>query len=253
MTTSVQAAKSTVNPDEVAQFTRLAEKWWDPDGEFRPLHHLNPARIAFIRDHAATRFGRDPLADRPLRDLDLIDIGCGGGLLCEPMCRLGANVTGIDAGAETVNAARTHAEIMDLDITYRHVLPEDTGADGKRYDVVLNMEVVEHVADRALFMEAAANLVKPGGLMVVSTLNRTLKSLAMAKIGAEYILRWLPPGTHQWDKFVKPSEIAAALRKNGFKIDDITGAAYNPITGSWRLSHDVGVNYMVLATRENGQ
>ncbi|MBT5513329.1 MAG: bifunctional 2-polyprenyl-6-hydroxyphenol methylase/3-demethylubiquinol 3-O-methyltransferase UbiG [Rhodospirillaceae bacterium] len=250
MTTSVQAAKSTVNPDEVAQFTRLAEKWWDPDGEFRPLHHLNPARIAFIRDHAATRFGRDPLADRPLRDLDLIDIGCGGGLLCEPMCRLGANVTGIDAGAETVNAARAHAEIMDLDITYRHVLPEDTGADGKRYDVVLNMEVVEHVADRALFMEAAANLVKPGGLMVVSTLNRTLKSLAMAKIGAEYILRWLPVGTHDWKKFARPSELANELRPHGMEITDIKGLSYNPMNGEWHQSDDIDVNFIMLAVKD---
>jgi len=166
---------------------------------------------------------------------------------------LGANVTGIDAGEKNIQIAAAHAKSNGLSIDYRQTSVEALAKGKERFDVILNMEVIEHVADRDLFIRSCCSLLKPDGVMILATLNRTAKSFALAIIGAEYILRWLPPGTHQWDKFVKPSEIAAALRKNGFKIDDITGAAYNPITGSWRLSHDVGVNYMVLATRENGQ
>jgi len=240
---------TTADPQEIEQFTRLAEKWWDVEGEFRPLHQLNPARLAYIRDHVAGHFGRDPLAEGPLRRLKLIDIGCGGGLLTEPMRRLGADVTGIDAGAETIEAARRHAEMVGLDIAYHHILPEDMGRERKRYDVVLNMEVVEHVADRALFLETAAKLVKPGGVMIVSTINRTLKSLALAKIGAEFILRWVPAGTHDWRKFVRPSELANELLPHGMDVRDMKGLNYNPVDASWRQSRDLGVNYMIFCTK----
>jgi len=245
-----QKGTTTIDPDEVAQFTRLAEKWWDPNGEFRPLHQLNPARLEFIRDRVAERFGRDPLKDRPLKGLGLIDIGCGGGLLTEPMCRLGAQVTGIDAGEANIEAARHHAELVGLDIDYRHEAPEDLGKGRKRYDVVLNMEVVEHVADRALFLEASARLLKPGGVMVLSTINRTVKSLAFAKIGAEYVLRWLPAGTHDWRKFARPSELANELRPHGVEVQDLKGLSYNPVNGRWFLSRDLEVNYLMCAVKE---
>jgi len=240
---------STADHDEIQQFSDLAEKWWDSAGEFRPLHQLNPARLAFIRDHVAIHFGRDPLADSPLKGLKLIDVGCGGGLLTEPMCRLGAEVTGIDAGEATIAAARQHAEQSGLDIDYRQVLPEDMSREHRRFDVVLNMEVVEHVADRALFLKSAADLVKPGGVMVLSTLNRTLKSLALAKIGAEYILRWVPVGTHDWKKFVRPSELANDLRPAGMEVRDMQGLGYNPADGSWSLCRDLSVNYLMIAVK----
>lgn len=240
---------TTANPEEIAQFARLAEKWWDTEGEFRPLHQLNPARLAYIRDRLCAHFARDPNDPKPLTGLKLVDIGCGGGLLTEPMCRLGARVTGIDAGAETIDAARLHAEDMGLDIDYRHILPEDMGRERRRFDVVLNMEVVEHVADRSLFLETASKLVKPGGAMVLSTLNRTLKSLALAKIGAEYLLRWVPAGTHDWRQFVRPSELARELTPHGMAIQDLTGLSYNPVDGGWRQSRDLDINYMMFATK----
>ncbi|MEK9722806.1 MAG: bifunctional 2-polyprenyl-6-hydroxyphenol methylase/3-demethylubiquinol 3-O-methyltransferase UbiG [Rhodospirillaceae bacterium] len=243
---------TTAKPEEIAQFARLSEKWWDADGEFRPLHLLNPARLAFIRDRLCAHFGRDPAQPRPLAGLALIDIGCGGGLLTEPMCRLGAEVTGIDAGEATVTAARHHAELAGLDIAYRHVLPEELGRERVRYDVVLNMEVVEHVADRALFLNAAAGLLKPGGAMVLSTINRTLKSLALAKIGAEYVLRWVPAGTHDWRLFVRPSELAAGLRPHGLEVREVCGLSYDPVAGDWRQSGDLAVNYMMFTTKADG-
>ncbi|MBT4770737.1 MAG: bifunctional 2-polyprenyl-6-hydroxyphenol methylase/3-demethylubiquinol 3-O-methyltransferase UbiG [Rhodospirillaceae bacterium] len=243
----------TIDDREIERFNALAEAWWDVEGDFRPLHMFNPVRLAYIGDKLAAHFGRNTDDSNPLTGLGLLDVGCGGGLICEPMVRLGANVTGIDAGEKNIQIAAAHAKSNGLSIDYRQTSVEALAKGKERFDVILNMEVIEHVADRDLFIRSCCSLLKPDGVMILATLNRTAKSFALAIIGAEYILRWLPPGTHQWDKFVKPSEIAAALRKNGFKIDDITGAAYNPITGSWRLSHDVGVNYMVLATRENGQ
>jgi len=243
-------APSTASADEIARFTAIADAWWDPVGDFAPLHRLNPLRLEFIRDHVCRHFGRDPLALRPFDGLDVIDIGCGGGILAEPMCRLGGAVTGIDAGLENIDIARHHAELSGLNINYRHQLPEELGAEKGRYDVVLNMEVVEHVADLDVFLGAAANLVKPGGVMVLSTLNRTLKSLALAKIGAEYILRWLPPGTHDWKKFVRPSELAAGLDPRGVTITDLKGMSYTPISGDWRLSRDLAVNYLAFAEKE---
>ncbi len=240
----------TIDSQEIDRFNALAEAWWDPQGDFRPLHMFNPVRLAYIGDKVAAHFGRNADDSKLLSGLNLLDVGCGGGLVCEPMARLGAKVTGIDAGEKNIRVAAAHAQSSGLAIDYRQTSVEALAEGKERFDVILNMEVIEHVADRDLFIRACCSLLKPGGLMILATLNRTAKSFALAIVGAEYILRWLPPGTHQWDKFVKPSEIAAALRKNGFQITDITGAAYNPLTGSWRLSHDVGVNYMVLATRE---
>ncbi len=252
-------APSTASADEIARFTAIAGAWWDPTGDFAPLHRLNPVRLEFIRDHVARHFGRDPLGDKPFDGLAVIDIGCGGGLLAEPMARLGAAVTGIDAGRETIDIARVHAEQSGLDIDYRHRLPEDLGSESGgserggsekgRYDVVLNMEVVEHVADLDAFLGAAAGLVRRGGVMALSTLNRTLKSLALAKIGAEYVLRWLPPGTHDWRKFVRPSELAAGLNAHGVVITGLEGMTFGPIDAEWRLSRDLAVNYLAFGVK----
>jgi len=242
----------TIDRHEIDRFNALAESWWDVEGDFRPLHMFNPVRLAYIGNKIATHFGRNADDPKPLAGLNLLDVGCGGGLICEPMVRLGANVTGIDAGEKNIHVAAAHAQSNGLSIDYRQTSVEALAEGKERFDVILNMEVIEHVADRDLFIRSCCSLLKPDGVMILATLNRTAKSFALAIVGAEYILRWLPPGTHQWDKFVKPSEIAAALRENGFEVADITGAVYNPLTGSWRLSHDVGVNYMVLATRQSG-
>ena len=240
----------TASPDEIARFTAMAESWWDPDGPFAPLHRLNPTRIAFIRDHVAGHFGRDPKGRRPLRGLNLLDIGCGGGLLSEPMRRLDARVTGIDAGQENVRIARLHAERGGLEIAYRRILPETLAEQGRCFDVVLNMEVVEHVADVPAFLEACSKLVKPGGVMVVATINRTLKALALAKVGAEYVLRWLPPGTHDWRKFVRPSELAHGLGRGGLHLTDLKGVTYRPLADKWILSRNPDVNYLAFAVKE---
>ena len=240
---------STANKDEVAQFTRLAEKWWDPGGEFRALHQLNPVRLSYIKDKVCTQFGRDPNSTRPLEGLNLIDVGCGGGLLTEPMCRLGATVTGIDAGAETIQAARHHANQFGLDIDYRLILPEDITRENRVFDIVLNMEVIEHVSEPHIFLEKTTRLVKPGGAMILSTLNRTIKSLALAKITAEYVLRWVPIGTHDWLKFMKPSEIANELLSHGMKIRDIKGFSYDPLGRAWRESKDLKVNFVMFTTK----
>jgi len=240
---------STASPDEIARFTAIADAWWDPNGDFAPLHRLNPVRLEFIRDHLCQHFNRDPVAVNPLEGLNIIDIGCGGGLLAEPMVRLGGAVTGIDAGAENIDIARHHAEGAGLEIDYRHQLPEDLGTQKGRFDVVLNMEVVEHVANLDVFLEAAAGLVKPGGVMVLSTLNRTWKSLALGKVAAEYVLRWLPPGTHDWKKFVRPSEMASGLEPHGVEITDLKGMTYKPVEGDWRLSRDLAVNYLAFGVK----
>jgi 2-polyprenyl-6-hydroxyphenyl methylase/3-demethylubiquinone-9 3-methyltransferase len=239
----------TASADEIARFSAMADAWWDPNGKFRPLHRLNPVRIAYIRDRVTEHFGRDPHAPRPLEHLRLLDVGCGGGLLSEPMARLGGSVTGIDAGEKTIRVAEVHARRLDLDIDYRCALPEDLVLQGRSFDVVLNMEVVEHVADLDAFLEASARLLEPGGAMVVATLNRTLKSLALAKIGAEYVLRWLPVGTHDWRKFVRPSELTAGLGRHGVDVLDLKGIAFNPLTDRWSLTRDVDVNYMVFGAK----
>ncbi len=243
-------ASGTAAAEDVARFSALAEAWWDEEGAFAPLHQINPLRIAFIRNGLCAHFGLDAKAQAPLTGLSLLDIGCGGGLLTEPMARLGAAVRGIDASERNIQIAAAHARDLDLAIDYRCQLPEELAGERKNYDVVLNMEVVEHVADLGAYMDAAASLVAAGGASVIATLNRTLKSLALAKIGAEYLLRWLPPGTHDWRKFVKPQELAAHLARAGFHIQELKGMAYNPLLGEWRLSDDLGVNYLVFAKRQ---
>ncbi len=245
---SAETRRSTVDAQEIARFNALAESWWDPDGKFRPLHKFNPIRLAYIRDRVAAHFGRDPEGPTPLSGLKVLDIGCGGGLLAEPLARLGATVTGIDAAENNIRVAQRHAEASGLAIDYRHVRAEDLAAAGERFDVVLAMEVVEHVADLDAFLDAACASLGPQGAMVIATLNRTLRAFAMAVVGAEYVLGWLPRGTHQWKKFVRPSELALRLRRNGLTVAEITGVTYNPLSDSWRLSGDLGVNYMVFAT-----
>jgi 2-polyprenyl-6-hydroxyphenyl methylase/3-demethylubiquinone-9 3-methyltransferase len=244
---------TTADDGEVARFQAIADEWWDAAGKFRPLHRINPLRIAYIRDRVAAHFGLDAGKPQPLAGLSLLDIGCGGGLLAEPMARLGAKVTAIDAGEKNVAVARLHADQMGLDIDYRHVLPEDLADLGQTHDVVLNMEVVEHVADLDAFLAASAGLVRPGGCMVVTTLNRTLKSLALAKVGAEYILRWLPIGTHDWRKFVRPSELAGGLAAHGVRLAHLEGMVFNPFSDTWRLdANDLAVNYLAFCVKDAG-
>ncbi|MBF0094860.1 MAG: bifunctional 2-polyprenyl-6-hydroxyphenol methylase/3-demethylubiquinol 3-O-methyltransferase UbiG [Alphaproteobacteria bacterium] len=242
-------ASSTVSPEEMDKFKAMAESWWDPVGKFKPLHSFNPLRIAHIRGHAAAHFDRDVTSMVPFTGLDLLDIGCGGGLLSEPMARMGFSVTGIDALERNVHVARTHAEGAGLAIDYRHATTEDLVAEGKTFDVVLNMEVVEHVSDPALFLSSSAALVRPGGIMVIATMNRTLKSYLLAKVGAEYILRWLPRGTHDWKKFLKPSELAAGLRGGGMTAREVRGMSYAPFTDDWRMTGDLDVNYIMVAAK----
>ena len=240
----------TVDDAETAKFAAMADEWWDPDGKFRPLHKFNPVRLEFLRDRICARFARNAVADKPLAGLAVADIGCGGGLLSEPMARLGATVTGIDASETTVRIAALHAESMGLAIDYRCDTVEHMAARGEAFDVVLNMEVVEHVADLNLFLTASASLVRPGGMMAVATLNRTLKAWGLAIVGAEYVLGWLPRGTHDFSKFVRPSELAAPLRRAGLEITEITGMAYDPIRDRWAVApRDLDVNYMAVAVR----
>jgi len=238
-----------VDRDEADRFAALAEEWWDEDGEFRPLHRLNPVRLRWLRDALCARFGRD-IGPRPLRGLSILDVGCGGGLVCEPLCRLGAAVTGIDATAESVRAAEAHAKAMRLAIEYRCAAAEELYEAGERFDAVVSFEVIEHVADRELFLEALCGLIAPGGALALSTLNRTARAFALAVVGAEYIMRWLPRGTHSWSKFVKPSELARGLAPHGFRLDDLAGMSYEPAAGEWRLSRDLAVNYLALAVKD---
>lgn len=245
------AQTSTVDEAEVAKFAALAESWWDTDGPFKPLHQLNPIRLRCIRDHISARFGRDPEASKPLEGLSILDIGCGGGLLAEPLTRLGATLTGIDATERNIRIASLHAEDSGLKIEYRHATAEALFAEGLRFDIVLNMEVVEHVADMDAFLSASGGLVRDGGMMFAATLNRTLKSYALAIVGAEYVLRWLPRGTHDWKRFVRPSELAAGLRKAGMTVDEFTGVIFNPFSGSWSLNaRDLDVNYIAIAVKD---
>ena len=244
-----RTARSTADPREIDKFSALAEEWWDPDGKFGPLHRLNPVRLTYVRDRLAAQFGRDPLQPRPLDGLSLLDVGCGGGLLSEPLTRLGARVTGLDASTTSVEVARRHAEQAGLDIAYRQGTAEDLAAVGARFDAVVSLEVVEHVADLKAFLAAAVALTRPGGALVLATLNRTPKSFLLAIVGAEYLLRWLPRGTHDWRRFVRPSELAAGLRAQGAAVTDMIGVAYNPLSDDWRLSRDLEVNYMLSAMR----
>jgi 2-polyprenyl-6-hydroxyphenyl methylase/3-demethylubiquinone-9 3-methyltransferase len=241
--------RSTVDPDEVTRFAALADDWWNPRGKMRPLHKFNPVRLGYIRDRACARFDRDPKALDCLKGLRILDVGCGGGLLSEPLARLGASVTGIDPAERNIAVARIHAETSGVSVDYRVATADELAAAGERFDIVLALEVVEHVADVGLFVRQCAEMVKPGGLMIVATLNRTLKSFALAIVGAEYILRWLPVGTHRWDKFVTPEELEAALASGGLTVIQETGVAYNPLADEWRRSSDMDVNYMLVAER----
>lgn len=243
------APNSTIDEAEVERFSRMADEWWDPAGKFRPLHKFNPVRLTYIRDQVSARFGRDSSEPLPFKGLRFLDIGCGGGLLCEPMARLGADVVGADPSDTNIGVARLHAVETGLEIDYRAVTVEDLEAAGETFDVILNMEVVEHVADVDLFLNKCASMVRPGGLMFVATINRTLKALGLAIIGAEYVLRWLPRGTHQYDKLVRPDEIEAPLANGGMRIIDRSGVSYNPLTDEWRRSRDMDVNYMLLAEK----
>ncbi len=237
----------TIDAGEVARFSRLAGQWWDPRGPMAPLHKFNPVRLAYIRDRSAAHFGRDPTRLDSLAGLRVLDIGCGGGILCEPLARLGASVVGVDPSESNIAVARHHAAQSGLAIDYRNTNAETLAQAGEIFDVVLAMEVVEHVADVGLFVELAAGTVKPSGLLFVATLNRTAKSFALAIVGAEYILRWLPRGTHRWDKFVTPDELEIAIEPSGLQIIDETGVTYNLFADRWQLSTDMDVNYMVVA------
>ncbi len=240
---------SSIDADEVARFEAMAESWWDPTGPFKPLHRFNPSRLRFIRDTAVAHWGRDPSLLKPLDGLAVIDIGCGGGLISEPLARMGATVTGIDPSTKNIGTARVHAGQSGLEIDYRATTAEDVAASGARFDMVMNLEVVEHVSDVDGFLAASGTLLKPGGLMICATLNRTLKSLAMAKIGAEYVLRWLPRGTHDWRKFLTPAELTRSIRRAGLSVTALQGVSYLPFKDDWALSGDTGVNYMVVAVK----
>ncbi|MBR0672588.1 bifunctional 2-polyprenyl-6-hydroxyphenol methylase/3-demethylubiquinol 3-O-methyltransferase UbiG [Neoroseomonas soli] len=231
---------------EVAKFDSLASRWWDPNGPMRPLHAMNPLRTGWIAERLARRHGRDPAVAEALAGLAVLDVGCGAGLASEALARRGAAVTGLDAAGEALEAARAHAAAAGLHVTYREGVPEDL-PEGETYDAVIALEVIEHVADRAAFLAALARAVKPGGLVFLSTLNRTPRSFLMAKVGAEYLLRLLPVGTHDWRMFVTPGELGAGLRAAGLHVADITGMRMDPLSGRWHAARDVGVNYLVMA------
>jgi 2-polyprenyl-6-hydroxyphenyl methylase/3-demethylubiquinone-9 3-methyltransferase len=243
------APAASIDPAEIARFSAMAEEWWDPVGKFRPLHALSPPRLQFLRDRLAGHFGRDPLAPAPLSGLRVLDIGCGGGLISEPMARLGATVVGLDASERNIAVASLHAGQSGLDIDYRCSAAEDLAAAGESFDAVLALEVIEHVADVASFVAACAKLVRPSGAAAFSTLNRTPQSYLLGIVGAEYVLRWLPPGTHQWNRFVRPSELAAALRPQGLTITAMEGLGFQPIQQRWRLTRDLSVNYLAFAVK----
>ena len=241
-------AQTTVDPAEVAKFEAMAAEWWDPAGKFKPLHMMNPVRLDYVCSQIAAEFDRDLSSARPFEGLRLLDIGCGGGLLCEPMARLGADVVGADAAERNIPVARLHAEQSGLEIDYRHTTAEAMAAAGETFDVVLNMEVVEHVADPLAYLTACRQLLKPGGLHLCSTINRNPKSFAMAIVGAEWVMRWLPKGTHEWDKFITPDELYALLERAGMRPVDRKGYVFNPVSWAWRISdRDLSVNYVTAA------
>ena len=240
------ASGGTADPAEIAKYSKLSETWWDPKGKMAPLHKINPLRLTYIRDAACRKFERNVKSLNCLSGLRVLDIGCGAGLLCEPFTRLGAQVIGVDASASNIAAAKLHADRGHLSIDYRCTTPEEMDV-RERFDIVLAMEVVEHVVDVGVFLGRCAAMLKPGGMMVVSTLNRNWKSFALAIVGAEYVLRWLPRGTHQWDKFVTPEELAHHLANDKLTITDQVGVVYNPFADKWNISTDMNVNYMVVA------
>ena len=246
----MQDARTTVDQSEVAKFEAMAAEWWDPNGKFKPLHMLNPCRLDYITAQIAAEFDRDLAAPRPFEGLRLLDIGCGGGLLSEPMARLGAEVVGADAAEGNLPVARIHAEQSGLEIDYRHSTAEALAAAGEQFDVVLNMEVVEHVSDPLAYLTACRQLLRPGGLHICSTINRNPKSFAVAIVGAEYVMRWLPKGTHEWNKFITPDELYALLEKAGLRPVDRKGFVFNPVSWRWSLSdRDLSVNYVTASVK----
>ena len=243
----------SVDPAEIEKFRAMAADWWSPTGKFAPLHKFNPVRLTYIRETAVKHFGLDADAKRPLEGLRLLDAGCGGGLVTEPMARLGAHAVGIDAGDKNIKAAMVHADAMNVVVDYRVGTVEGLVAAGEpKFDIVLSLEVVEHVQDPARFLADCAALLAPGGMMVMATLNRTAKAFAFAVVGAEHVLRWLPVGTHDWNKFVTPEEARAAMIGAGLDMLETVGVSFSPLTGRWSLTRDTAVNYMVTATRPQG-
>lgn len=244
----MQAAQTTIDPSEVAKFEAMATEWWDPNGKFKPLHLMNPCRLDYITRQIAGEFDRDLKSDNPFKGLRILDIGCGGGLLSEPMARLGATVVGADAAEGNLPIARIHAEQSGLDIDYRHCAAEDLAEKGEKFDVVLNMEVVEHVADPLIYLTACCALLKSGGLHLCSTINRNPKSFAVAIIGAEFVMRWLPKGTHEWKKFITPDELYDLLKQAGLNPVDRKGFVFNPVSWQWKISdRDLSVNYVTAS------
>ena len=239
----------SLDPSEVEKFSKMAAEWWNPKGKFGVLHVFNPVRLAFIKEQVCARLGRDPLERAPFEGLRFLDIGCGGGLLTEPMARLGAVIIGVDPSEKNIKTASVHAAEMELGIDYRAGTAEDLAGAGELFDVILNMEVIEHVSDPKAFTATCCAMLKPKGLMFVATLNRTLKSFGLAIIGAEYILGWLPKGTHQWEKFITPEELKGWLGENGVAVKEETGVVYRPLSREWRTSRDMDVNYMVVGEK----
>ena len=244
-----EAARTTIDQAEVDRFSAMAAEWWDPNGKFRPLHKFNPVRLTYIRDLVCAQFGRDPHSHRPLEGLRILDIGCGGGLLSEPMARMGADVVGADASEKNIGIAKAHAAGSGVPVDYRAVTAEALAEAGETFDVVLNMEVVEHVSDVDFFLTTCASMVRPGGMTFVATINRTMKAAALAIFAAENVLRWLPRGTHQYEKLVRPEEIEKPLTASGLTVTDRTGVFFNPLLNQWNLSKDMDVNYMLVARR----
>ncbi|WP_300528298.1 bifunctional 2-polyprenyl-6-hydroxyphenol methylase/3-demethylubiquinol 3-O-methyltransferase UbiG [Maricaulis sp.] len=241
-------SRPSIDPEEVEKFSRIAAEWWDPESKFKPLHKFNPVRLGFIRDTICAHFNRS--GERPFEGLRVLDIGCGGGLVSEPMSRLGAAVTGVDAAEANIKTATVHAQEQGLEIDYRHGVAEQLLEENEPpFDVVLNLEVMEHVADPHSFLVDCARLVKPGGLMIGATINRTPKAFALAIFGAEYVLGWLPRGTHRFEKLVRPSELRAALSEGGMDVRPPVGVSYNPLSDQWRIGSDASVNYMMVAEK----
>ena len=243
------AAAPSLDPSEVAKFSAMAAEWWNPKGKFGVLHVFNPVRLQFIKEQVTARLARDPLEREPLKGLRFLDIGCGGGLLTEPMSRLGASITGVDPSERNIKTASVHAQEMGLDIDYRVGTAEDLAAAGEQFDVILNMEVIEHVADPVAFTRTCSSMLKPGGLMFVATLNRTLKSFGLAIVGAEYVLGWLPKGTHQWEKFITPAELEDTIEDAGLIAQARSGVVFQPLRNKWSVSRDTDINYMMSARR----
>jgi len=241
--------RTSIDQAELARFSEIADAWWDPQGPFRPLHQLNPVRLSYLRQQLDQHFKCEPTSLRPYEGLSVLDVGCGGGLLSEPLARLGARVTSIDADAEAISVAAHHATTMGLAIDYRCTSAEEVAKSNETFDVIIAMEIIEHVSDLDLFTETLGRLARPGAALVLATLNRTLKSFALAIVGAEYILRWLPRGTHSWEKFVRPSEASRHLRHHGFAVTDVSGVSLDPLAAEWHVSRNTSVNYMMFAAK----